>query len=69
MNQLLSNDDVVCDVSARDKAALIGRYKGWEDAFKFAHQNFCHDLANYVAKPNRTKVGNIFWLSYFRNKH
>lgn len=68
MYQLLGNNDVVYDISAKHKTTLVRRKKKREN-FNFVDKKFSHQLMTRVAKAYGTEISNIFKLRHLRDEH
>lgn len=56
MNHLLSNDNIICNVSSRDKACLSWPNHQRKEMFNAINYDLSDDLTNHCAKGNRSKV-------------
>lgn len=56
MNNLLSNNKIISDVSTKHKTTLVLTYQVWKNSLDLVYQGLSNYLIDCVAKSNRQKL-------------
>lgn len=69
INNFISDQDRICNMSTFDECSLVSNYSGWENHFYALSKNFGKDFVDTRCQANRRKVRNLLWHRFFGNEN